>query len=417
MKALKIPTDIAGEVEALFREARRRRRRRRVIVGIAVAASAVALIGILLAVGGIGRGGQGRSPAPSLRPSSASAALPAQTVPAGAGVVGRGPTVIDFSDPSHGWIASGGDLEPPTYNPTIVRTTNGGLSWQRTPVPNFAAQNLNPATNYVFGGLVGVHFADAQRGWFLQGGLGWQTNDAGTRWTKMHLPLVGSLVALTSAGADVWALIDTCPIDAVSCPQSMGKGTLFHAISAPVLTWQRVGGALPAGYATLSPAARRSVIVAFGNLEYHRSLEKVSVGSRTGSCASIGPLSGASLAGVCDGGGGGNASVSNIAVSDDGGTTWHTLVAGPPSTAWMGSPSTNGADAVFYVTGGQTLWRTSTSAPGWQAVLEAPAGSTEEIFPVYVFGQNGYALMSSGLDAHWFETNDGGVSWQPVTLP
>jgi hypothetical protein len=79
--------------------------------------------------------------------------------------------------------------------------------------------------------------------------------------------------------------------------------------------------------------------------------------------------------------------------------------------------TTNGADAVFYVTGGQTLWRTSTSEAGWHAALRAPAGSDEEIDPVYVAGPHGYALISSGLDAHWFETNDAGVIWEPVAIP
>jgi hypothetical protein len=83
----------------------------------------------------------------------------------------------------------------------------------------------------------------------------------------------------------------------------------------------------------------------------------------------------------------------------------------------MGTMTTNGSDAVFDVTGGQTLWRTSISAPGWQAVLQAPVGSQEEIYPVYVVGTHGYALISSGLDGHWFETSDGGVTWDPVTLP
>jgi hypothetical protein len=83
----------------------------------------------------------------------------------------------------------------------------------------------------------------------------------------------------------------------------------------------------------------------------------------------------------------------------------------------MGSLSTNGADAVFYVTGGQTLWRAATSSPRWEAVLKAPAGSTDEIFPVYVTGAHGYALVSDGMDPHWFETSDSGIDWTPAPRP
>ena len=83
----------------------------------------------------------------------------------------------------------------------------------------------------------------------------------------------------------------------------------------------------------------------------------------------------------------------------------------------MGLLTTNGTDTVFYVTGGQTLWQTSTSAPGSRAVLQVAPGSTDEIEPVFVNGAHGLALVSNGLDAHWFETHDGGIAWEPVTLP
>ena len=107
----------------------------------------------------------------------------------------------------------------------------------------------------------------------------------------------------------------------------------------------------------------------------------------------------------------------NSSISANQGRTWKPLVAGPPSTAFMGGLTTNGTNAVFFVTGGQTLWRTGTSQPGWTPVLQAPQGSTDEIYPVYVTGANGLALDSNGTDAHWFQTTDGGVTWQSVTLP
>jgi hypothetical protein len=97
--------------------------------------------------------------------------------------------------------------------------------------------------------------------------------------------------------------------------------------------------------------------------------------------------------------------------------TWRTLLGGPPSSQFIGTLTTNGANTIFYVTGGQTLWRTTTSQPRWQSVLQVPAGSTDEIDPVYVDGSHGYALVSNGFDAHWFETTNDGVSWEAATLP
>ena len=85
-------------------------------------------------------------------------------------------------------------------------------------------------------------------GWFFQAGIGWQTNDRGVRWTTMRFPLDGALVTLTSAGADVWALLDTCPIGAVSCPQDLAKGFIYHATSATSLTWHRAEVPSPQGW-------------------------------------------------------------------------------------------------------------------------------------------------------------------------
>jgi hypothetical protein len=407
------------DVEALIEEARRARRRRyrRSALAAGVTAAVVlAVVGILFALGDVDGGGARRGHSQPAQPPPASGIQPAETAPAGLGVVGRGPTSIDFTDAAHGWIASG-NVALPLGNPTIVRTNNGGQTWQRTPVPNLAAQNVDPATRYQLGGLVGIHFANAVRGWFFQAGIAWQTNDGGVTWTKMHLPVPGAVVAVTSSDGDVWSLIDTCPIGAVSCPQNLAKGALYHATSSTSLTWRRVGAPLPGGIGTLYPAAAHSVLVALGPTTYHRSVTAtVSVAQSTG-CQIIGPLAGGATAGVCGGGGGGDASTSNISVSAHQGRTWKLVVGGPPSTKFMGGLTTNGTDAVFFVTGGQTLWRTSTSQPGWTSVLQAPQGSTDEIFPVYVEGVHGLALDSNGTDVHWFHTTDGGVTWQAVTLP
>ncbi len=408
--------DVAAAIEALFREARQRRRRRWV-GGAIMAALLVASAGMLVAISGAGQGGSGRGPGSSPPPSSARLVQLAETAPAGTGTIGRGPTAVDFTDPDHGWIASGGSVGLHRYNPTIVRTTDGGLTWERTPVPDLEAQSIGYDTQRSFGALVGIHFANPVRGWFFQAGIGWQTNNGGRSWTKVRVPVAGSVVALTSSGDDVWALVDKCPIGVVSCPQSMAKGSLYHAYSARILSWRHVGGAMAGGIGALYPAADHGVVVALGPFNYQRS---VGLGRRsmlpTG-CESVGPLRGGDLAGVCGGGGGGDASTSSVAVSDTRGTTWHTLVDGPPSNFFIGPLTTNGADAIFYVTGGQTLWRTTTAQPEWQPVLHVPAGSTDAIYPIYVSGSLGYALVTNGLEVHWFETHDAGVSWKPATLP
>jgi hypothetical protein len=408
--------------EALIEEARRARRRRyRRNLGFATVVSLVvlALSGTLIAMGNGGTGAKSRSAVQPNRPS-APLAGPTQTVPAGTALVGRGPTAVDFSDSARGWIASGAPLTPQGTlgDPAIVRTTDGGQSWVRSPVPDLAAQAVDPAVWHVFGGLVGVDFVSPLRGWYFQVGLGWQTNDGGRHWVKMSLPVEGALAALTSSGDDVWALLETCPIHAISCPQNLARGSLFHATSAANLHWQRVGSLLPGGFGSLYPTAGHGVLVALGGQTFHRSADQRTFGTTSSACSPVGSLSGGAIAGICGVAGGGDASVTRVAVSSGGETTWQPLLGGPPSSQWEGTLTTNGTDAIFYVTGGQTLWRTGTTQPGWQAVLRVPASSPDEIYPVYLQGNYGLALVGDGAsDVHWFETNDSGLTWQSVTLP
>ena len=372
----------------------------------------IAVTGVLLGASGGARGGNSNL-SRSGPPSAARIASDSQTAPAGVGVVGRGPTAIDFSDSLHGWIASGG-VGLPTGNPTIVRTTDGGLAWERTPVPNLAAQTINSATDRAFGGLVGIHFSSALRGWFFQSGIGWQTNDGGSRWKTMHFPISGSLVALTSRGHDVWALVDSCPISATSCAQALAKGTLLYATLAPTLLWQQVGRSVAAGSGTLYATESQRVLVSVGPFIYRRTVGGRSSGTVSTRCESEGPLSGGRLAGLCSGAIGGDPAVS---ISDDEGSTWHHLANGPPPSRYYGwFLTTNGVNTIFYVTGEQTLWRL-TAGSRWQIVLQAPSGSDDLIAPIFVTATHGYALVSNGLPGQWYETNDDGLHWEPVATP
>ena len=108
----------------------------------------------------------------------------------------------------------------------------------------------------------------------------------------MRLPVEGALVALTSAGTDVWALIDTCPIGAVSCPQNIAERCPVPRHFGAHSEVAAGCGALPAGYGVFYPAARQSIIVAFGNLHYSRAVGKASGASSVTSCAVAGPLEG-----------------------------------------------------------------------------------------------------------------------------
>jgi hypothetical protein len=136
------------------------------------------------------------------------------------------------------------------------------------------------------------------------------------------------------------------------------------------------------------------------------------------SCQPIGALTPGQLIGLCGVGGvggGGDASVASFAVSTDQGRDWVHFVRGPPSDGWSGATTTNGNGVLFYVTGGTTLWRVDTTNRTWAPVLQTPAHTTDELYPVYFAGANvGFVGESGSTGVQLFETRDGGLTWSPT---
>jgi hypothetical protein len=338
-----------------------------------------------------------------------------QTAPSGAGLIGRGPTSIDFINPEHGWIASDAlATESQQFtNPTIVRTSDGGRTWHRIPVPNVAKQIVSHGTYRQYGGIVGVSFADQEHGLYEEAGMLWRTSDGGKKWIRVPFDTV---IALASTGKNQWVLANTCPVTSPLNPCAktyLFRSTVTHPRwrrSAKVFTIGEFGGgALTTDGRNVVVSVDGQVFVVTPQGVFHR----LDIG-----CEPIGHLNAVTLAGLCDVGGGGDASTTSFETSVDGGQHWDSLVAGPPSHMWSGVATTNGAGALFYVTGGNTLWRTDTHDLKWSPVLQTPAGSEDEFYPLsFESPTRGLVLESDGLDVHWFETSDAGVTWSTIPAP
>jgi hypothetical protein len=135
-------------------------------------------------------------------------------------------------------------------------------------------------------------------------------------------------------------------------------------------------------------------------------------------CEPIGPLTPGRLVGICDEGGGGNASTVSFATSTDQGRNWVHLVGGPPSDGWSGPMVTNGDGALFYVTGGTTLWRLDGAGRTWAQVLHTTPNTTDEFYPMYFAGDSlGFVGENGSSGVHLLETRDAGLTWSAVPLP
>ena len=382
---------------------------------VVVAATVVGLIAAL-AVGGLGGDGAHNRPLPTGETLAPSAPPVTAAVSSGStAVLGKGPTSIDFVDPEHGWIATGCSTYCDGSNPSIIGTGDGGRTWHRVHPPDMAAVPIAGSVWYEYGGVVEIRFVTVDRGWYLQAGELWSTSDGGATWQLAHL---GGLVSsMASAKQGIWALVDSCP-NAAMLPCAP-----FHLYYRP-----NAGSGWRPFQKTLSPdrgSLSGSLLVTDGNNALVATpgrllLTRAPNGNLVDvdpSCEPIGPLGAGRLVGLCGIGGGGDASAVTFAISNDQGGHWNRFVGGPPSDGWSGAATTNGDGALFYVTGGTTLWRVDTVSRTWAPVLRTPGGTTDELYPVYFAAADvGFVGESDGSGIHLFVTRDAGLTWNPVSL-
>jgi photosystem II stability/assembly factor-like uncharacterized protein len=214
----------------------------------------------------------------------------------GTAILGHGPTSIDFVNPEHGWIATGCSSYCYDSNPGIIRTDNGGRTWQGVHPPDMAATSISGSVWYQYGGVVEVRFVNPERGWYLQAGELWSTSDAGATWRLAHLGGVVSTIA--TSGSGVWALVDSCPSGALldCAPFHL----YYKANTSP--GWQRFPRTLSPGSGLFSG----SVLVADGNAALVSTPGHLFNAEPNGklvdvdaSCQPIGALAPGQLVGLC----------------------------------------------------------------------------------------------------------------------
>lgn len=376
----------------------------------------MAITGLVLGLV-FGGSGDGRSGSTNANGSAHQAQLSngnsQQTVPSGDVPLGRGTTVIDFATPSVGWIVSGGADGFNTFaNPTIVHTTDGGSTWHSLPVPNMFDQVVSYGTWFHYAGQVELVFADARHGWYLQGGLLWQTNDGGRHWSLVHLRR--TVLNIAASDGNVWLIANTCPPTSFKnpCPTAY----LYHRTLSGS-TWHRYdfklssmsagekGGLVPEG---------EGVLVAGSPWMYSQAVYASAGGQLTvlksSVCEPTGTLSGNQLVVFCDG-------QSSYVVPNDGKAQ---LLAQPtPSTPMTGRPyveATNGVDVLFSGDRSGTLWRSMVGTGVWTPVFHTPPGSPDTVNPVFFASpETGFLLQSGGASAQFYITHDAGMTWQPMS--
>ena len=370
----------------------------------------VGLLVIWLA-GGFGGNVAPRLPSPSgdnLAPNAPPPDSPASSATPVA--LGQGPTDIDFLNRHRGWIATGCDGYCYESNPHIVRTVNDGRTWSSVRPPNLAGAAIPSAPVWMqYGGVVKARFTSAIRGWYLQAGELWSTNDGGGSWSQVHLG--GNVTTLASSGNRVWALVDSC--GGFPC----ASFHLFYRSDADT-TWRRSAQTLSSG----SGQDSGSRLDAFDHTAYiavpghtYSTAAAGPLRSVESSCNPVGSLTPGVLVGLCFGGD--TASSNRFAISTDHGRGWRPLTVGPPSSGWSGAIRTNGHGVLSYITGGSQLWRWDTTNRTWAEVLHTAPGTTDELYPIeFADAETGFVGESGSTGTHLLATRNAGVTWTRVKV-
>ena len=122
---------------------------------------------------------------------------------------GKAPRTSTFSTASRAGSPPGVTATATSRIPTSSERSTVAARGATSPPPNMAGAAVPSASVWFqYGGVVKVRFTSATRGWYLQAGELWSTNDGGRRWSQAHLG--GIVTTLASSGNRVWALVDSC---------------------------------------------------------------------------------------------------------------------------------------------------------------------------------------------------------------
>ncbi len=356
----------------------------------------------------------------SARPSSTPAPLPG---PAG-GPVPSGflPSSATFINAADGWVLGTAPCpaEPCT---SVVRTRDGGASWQGIPAPK--APLARAGGQGAAADVSVLRFADGNNGWAAGGGL-FSTHDGGASWHPVKLGPVGSLVtALESGGGYVYAAVDECPNTDCGSPTSVFVSPIgsdrFTAL-APALGGTVTAAELAVHGADWFAVDSRSNAIYYG----HAASAPVRL---SGPCpvngdpsdgdnfsaAAIAVADRSHLDVLCAGDGAAGSARYQLHGTSDGGGHW---AANGPSRvleSGLAAMSDNGSGVLLVAaeSGSSRLYRSADDGQTLPVVLDVASGGT-------VWGDAGFTTSTQAfavLDrAGCYLSRNSGATWTKVTF-
>lgn len=382
-------------------------RRRWYLAGaLGAAAVAAALAALVVAQGPdpsnnlqVSSGGQNRPSTPT-PPSTMSGASGAGIGPPdGPLPPGFQPASLTWISETEGWALGTAPCTRPPCT-ALVRTRDGGVTWNGVPLPvvDLATEGAGES------GVARVRFADAADGWLLGPEL-WATHDGGSTWRRLEVG--GPVTSLEVAGRTAYAVV-----------ASPGGGPARLAASPEGADrWDRLGPDLDASMPLVAGGATLYAQGVDGRL-VAASPEGVSVRARP--CPTPGwrlaARSEAYLVAVCATDAGAGSSTKRVLTSGDGGRTWTSAGEAPRAGQTNAVAATVPETVVVAASGGDSrLYRSGDGGRSWTTVfLDSAQGGAPFVDLRFTTPLRATVILAGATQRMLLTSADGGVTWAPA---
>lgn len=327
------------------------------------------------------------------------------------------PASVSFASPQVGWVLGTAPCSRSVCT-SMVRTPDGGSSWQGIPAPVAPLSNASTPGS----GVKSVRFADQRNGWAFGPDL-WATHDGGATWHRVNLPAPqGTVTALEAADGVVWMVEGTGETGSGSSALMRAPVDSDHFTSVP-------GVKLPSGSASLATDGSKLWVIGGGQL--FTGGPSASFSALNDPCSSaqqdtreaedIAAFGGGHLLVACGDSPGAGQEHKQAFESSDGGRSFN-AAGNPPSSGDLNGVGING-DGLFVAasSGATSIAASFDNGQTWSDVYDdsangglplADLGFTTARQGIVVEGAPGSGTGPSML----LQTRDGGRNWQSVSI-
>ena len=332
------------------------------------------------------------SPTPLVRTAPPPPSPPGGPVPPGFTAVS-----VTFTSSGHGWVLGTAPCSKPPCT-SILRTLDGGATWQGVPAPRLELAGSAPI------GI--IRFADPLDGWVAAGAHLQVTHDGGFNWYAVSLPGVAATGVITdletAAGVvDAWAIQD-------ALSQGPTTPAALYRSSTTNDSWSTVSGVSggAGGYGDLSLVGSHGWLVV-GDALVYSTTDGTSWTARSSPCPAQQPVAiaaanASTVYASCtiNGSAGGSMVTRTMKVSHDGGASFQSTSPPPQTGDFSGIAATPNGHIVALAV--------STAGPG-SIQLSSDGGAHWKTYSADRTGGAGFADL--GFDR---QPGRGGARTGPV---